>query len=110
VVFVGGGVPKNFIQQTKVVAFLLGNDRGGHTYAIQYTIDPPHFGGLSGCTFSEAVSWGKVAKSARMAQVFVDATIALPLVAHSLRESAKRERCPVFSWKGSELSLHYETR
>ena len=70
VVYIGGGVPKNFIQQTEVIAELVGKYSGGHSYAIQYTSDAPHFGGLSGCTFSEAVSWGKVSKEARMVQVF----------------------------------------
>ncbi len=111
VVFVGGGVPKNFIQQTKVVAALHGNDKGGHNYAIQYTIDPPYFGGLSGCTFSEAVSWGKVDSKARMAQAFVDATIALPFVAHALKGSGtKRRIAPRFDWQGSDLALRYEAR
>lgn len=111
VVFVGGGVPKNFIQQTKVVADLCGRYRGGHTYAIQYTIDSPHFGGLSGCTFSEGVSWGKIAKEARMIQVFVDATIALPIVVHALGESRTRRKAPPrFSWEEGELSLTYDGR
>lgn len=108
VVFVGGGVPKNFIQQTKVVADLSGRYRGGHNYAIQYTIDPPHFGGLSGCTFSEGVSWGKISKEARMIQVFVDATIALPIVVHALDESGTRRKAPPrFAWKEGELALRY---
>jgi len=111
VVFVGGGVPKNFIQQTKVVADLCGRYRGGHNYAIQYTIDSPHFGGLSGCTFSEGVSWGKIAKEARMIQVFVDATIALPIVVHALGESGtRRKTSPSYAWKEGELTLSYEER
>ena len=60
VIYIGGGVPKNFIQQTEVIAELIGDYSGGHSYAIQYTTDAPHWGGLSGCTFEEAVSWGKV--------------------------------------------------
>jgi deoxyhypusine synthase len=108
VVFVGGGVPKNFIQQTKVVADLSGRYRGGHNYAIQYTIDPPHFGGLSGCTFSEGVSWGKISKEARMIQVFVDATIALPIVVHALDERGVARRAPPrYTWKEGELTLRY---
>lgn len=110
VVFVGGGVPKNFIQQTKVISSLMGNDRGGHNYAIQYTIDSPHFGGLSGCTFSEAVSWGKVAKTARMAQAFVDATIALPLAVHALAEAAPaRKSVPLFIWSEQGLRVSYSS-
>ena len=109
VVFVGGGVPKNFIQQTKVVADLCGRYRGGHNYAIQYTIDPPQFGGLSGCTFSEGVSWGKIAREARMIQVFVDATIALPIAVHALEEGGSRRRSPPrFAWRDGDLTLAYD--
>ncbi|HZD43889.1 MAG TPA: deoxyhypusine synthase, partial [Methanomicrobiales archaeon] len=80
VVYVGGGVPKNFIQQTQVIASIHENELGGHAYAIQYTTDVPHFGGLSGCTFDEAVSWGKEAVTSPRVQCFCDATIALPIV------------------------------
>lgn len=100
VVYVGGGVPKNFIQQTEIIASLTGNDVEGHDYAIQFTTDAPHWGGLSGCTFDEAVSWGKVSRTARKVQVFVDATIALPIVVHALGEKwegMSRKR-PLFTW------------
>lgn len=104
VVYVGGGVPKNFIQQTEVIASILGMDIGGHDYAIQYTSDSPHWGGLSGCTFDEAVSWGKIAPQAKKVQVFVDATIALPIVTHALHEKTHNLKriVPVFSWDGPE--------
>jgi deoxyhypusine synthase len=84
VVYIGGGVPKNFIQQTQVIAAIHGEDHGGHDYAIQYTTDAPHWGGLSGCTFEEAVSWGKESPTSAKVQVFCDATIALPLVTSAL--------------------------
>jgi deoxyhypusine synthase len=84
VIYVGGGVPKNFIQQTQVISSIHEKDLGGHDYAIQYTTDSPHFGGLSGCTFDEAVSWGKESAGSMHVQVHVDATIALPLVISAL--------------------------
>jgi deoxyhypusine synthase len=111
VVYVGGGVPKNFIQQTEVIASILGIDVGGHDYAIQYTADAPHWGGLSGCTFDEAVSWGKIAVQAKKVQVFVDATIALPIVAHALHEKCCEltRKVPIFNWDGSEgLDIDYK--
>jgi len=110
VVYVGGGVPKNFIQQTEVIASLMGGDVEGHDYAIQYTTDAPHWGGLSGCTFDEAVSWGKIAGGARKVQVFVDATIALPIVAHALRERMEGvvRQGPVFDWSDDGLRVRYE--
>jgi len=100
VVYVGGGVPKNFIQQTEVVASIMGSDVNGHDYAIQYTTDVPHWGGLSGCTFDEGVSWGKIAPRAKKVQVFVDATIALPIVSHALHEKTRESdrQYPVFDW------------
>lgn len=109
VIYIGGGVPKNFIQQTEVIAELIGDYSGGHSYAIQYTADSPHWGGLSGCTFEEAVSWGKVKKDASKVQVFSDATITVPLVVQALRESGcKRKSVPVFDWKEEGLKLDYE--
>ncbi len=91
VIYVGGGVPKNFIQQTQVIGSIHNEELGGHDYAIQYTTDAPHWGGLSGCTFDEAISWGKESAETRQVQVHVDATIALPVVLSALIGSgAKR--------------------
>jgi deoxyhypusine synthase len=84
VIYVGGGVPKNFIQQTQVIASIHDRQAQGHDYAIQYTTDAPHWGGLSGCTFEEAISWGKEALEAPHVQCFCDATISLPLVTSAL--------------------------
>ncbi|HWQ68013.1 MAG TPA: deoxyhypusine synthase [Methanospirillum sp.] len=87
VIYIGGGVPKNFIQQTQVIGSIHKSDCTGHDYAIQYTTDTPHFGGLSGCTFEEAISWGKESCSCCKVQCFCDATIALPLVTSALISS-----------------------
>ena len=86
VIYLGGGTPKNFIQQTEVTASIMGADLPGHEYAIQIITDPPHWGGLSGCTFDEAQSWGKLAFDATTATVYCDATIALPIVVAALEE------------------------
>ncbi len=95
VIYLGGGTPKNFIQQSSVIYDMY--DRG-HKYAIQFTTDAPHWGGLSGCTFSEAKSWGKIQAKAKMVSVYVDATIALPIMttalAQSAAESAARRQLP----------------
>lgn len=80
VIYIGGGVPKNYIQQTEVIAETLGHDKGGHHYAIQITTDVPHWGGLSGCTFEEAQSWGKINRNATKAVVYVEASIGLSLM------------------------------
>jgi deoxyhypusine synthase len=100
VIYIGGGTPKNFIQQSEVVYSAgqsVNND--GHNYAIQITTDAPHWGGLSGCTFSEAKSWGKIASEANTVTVFSDATISLPILATALashREGKKRKYIPDF--------------
>jgi deoxyhypusine synthase len=98
VIYVGGGTPKNFIQQSSIV---YEHFERGHKYAIQFTADAPHWGGLSGCTFQEAQSWGKIHAKAKMASVHVDATIALPLIATALAQScadlAARRRKPAFT-------------
>jgi deoxyhypusine synthase len=80
VIYIGGGVPKNYIQQLSPMMDTLGSGMRAHDYAIQITTDDPKWGGLSGCTFKEAQSWGKVSKSASEATVHVDATIGLPLI------------------------------
>lgn len=93
VIYVGGGTPKNFIQQTEVTNIVHGRDMEGHRYAVQFVVDAPNWGGLSGCTFEEAVSWGKIAVDARMVTVLCDATIALPVVSSAVltrREGKKR--------------------
>jgi deoxyhypusine synthase len=70
----------------------------------------PHWGGLSGCTFSEAVSWGKVAREAKMVQVFSDATITIPVIVQALQSSGiRRKSHPVFDWGEGGLKLRYET-
>jgi deoxyhypusine synthase len=111
VIYLGGGVPKNFIQQTELLNLILGNALPGHEYAIQLTTDNPHFGGLSGCTFTEAQSWGKIAKGARMAQCFCDLTIGLPLLVQGLAEEEKLAHArpkPIFDWSGRHLKVTYQ--
>lgn len=77
---VGGGVPKNFAQDTVVAAEILGYEVDMHKYSIQITVADERDGGLSGSTLKEAHSWGKVNKS-REQMVYAEATLALPLIA-----------------------------
>ncbi|MFY9132405.1 MAG: deoxyhypusine synthase [Candidatus Methanoculleus thermohydrogenotrophicum] len=72
--FVGGGVPKNYILQSKLMT------ESGFDYAVQLTGDRPDLGGLSGATLDEARSWGKLTREARAVTVYGDATINLPLL------------------------------
>jgi deoxyhypusine synthase len=71
---IGGGVPKNFIQDTVVAADILGVDSPMHKYAIQLTVADERDGALSGSTLKEANSWGKV-DSGLEQMVFGEATI-----------------------------------
>lgn len=78
---VGGGVVKNFVQDTVVAADILGHDVNMHKYAIQLTVADERDGGLSGSTLKEASSWGKVDSSFEQ-MVFSEATMTLPIIAN----------------------------
>jgi deoxyhypusine synthase len=77
---IGGGVPKNFVQDTVVAADILGVDTPMHKYAVQLTVADEREGALSGSTLKEANSWGKV-DSGLEQMVFGEATITFPLLA-----------------------------
>jgi deoxyhypusine synthase len=84
VLYCGGGTPKNFIQQTEVTVRLIKRQTSGHRWAVQFITDSPQWGGLSGCSFSEAVSWGKIDPEGEQVTVHCDTTIALPMVASAV--------------------------
>lgn len=116
VIYIGGGVPKDFTQLLAVSLSLklkdqriprrkgFARDATGeyyypHRYAIQITTDSPQWGGLSGCTLEEAISWGKIANEGKRVTCYCDATIALPLITHALNERVNFKReAPDFSW------------
>jgi len=77
---VGGGVPKNFAQDTVVAAELLGHEAPMHKYAVQLTVADERDGALSGSTLKEASSWGKVSTTYEQ-MVFGEATLTFPLLA-----------------------------
>jgi deoxyhypusine synthase len=76
---IGGGVPKNFIQDTVVCAELLGKKVDMHKYAIQITVADSRDGACSSSTLKEASSWGKV-DITKEQMVFAEATTVLPLI------------------------------
>jgi deoxyhypusine synthase len=87
---VGGGVPRNWAQQIGPFWEVLEKRMPGgggsvrFWYGVRICPEPVHWGGLSGCTYSEGVSWGKFVppeEGGRFAEVYADATIAWPLVA-----------------------------
>ena len=77
---IGGGVPKNFIQDTVICAELLGKEVDMHKYAVQITVADSRDGACSSSTLKEASSWGKV-DLAQEQMVFAEATTVLPLIA-----------------------------
>ena len=76
---IGGGVPKNFVQDIVVAAEILEQHVPMHKYAVQITVADERDGALSGSTLKEANSWGKV-DTANEQMIFAEATIAMPLV------------------------------
>jgi len=122
VVYIGGGVPKDFTQLLAISISPKTMDEGvpgregfrrkglkeyyyPHKYAIQITTDSPQWGGLSGCTLEEAISWGKINEAGKRAVVYCDATIALPLIAHALCERITfKRKAPDLSWLFKGLS------
>ncbi|HHI80767.1 MAG TPA: deoxyhypusine synthase [Planctomycetes bacterium] len=81
---IGGGVPKNFIQDTVVAGEILGREElPMHKYAVQLTVADERDGALSGSTLREASSWGKVSTSKEQ-MVYGEASVTLPLLAGAL--------------------------
>lgn len=92
---IGGGVPRNWAQQVGPYLDLLQKRAGigdgirRFEYGVRICPEPTHWGGLSGCTYSEGVSWGKfvpVAEGGRYAEVYADATIAWPMMVKAVLE------------------------
>lgn len=77
---IGGGVPKNFVQDTVVCAEILGEEVEMHKYAVQITVADSRDGACSSSTLKEACSWGKV-DTAYEQMVFAEATSVVPLLA-----------------------------
>jgi deoxyhypusine synthase len=101
VIILGGGSPKNFYLQTQPQLWeVLGINKGGHDYFIQITQDAPHWGGLSGATPSEAVSWGKIKPEllSDSVVVYADTTLAFPLLAaYALTRAQPRARRELYT-------------
>lgn len=80
VLYLGGGVPKNYIQQAMQFA------PKGAEYGVQIKVDRPEFGGSSGADLKEGISWGKMSTEGNFVDVVCDATIALPIVVAALKD------------------------
>ena len=100
---VGGGVPKNFIQDTVVCAEILGHDDVAvHKYAVQITVADVRDGACSSSTLQEAASWGKVNTGIEQ-MVFAEAGSVMPLLASDAyhrghwKDRAKRAWAKLFA-------------
>ena len=92
---VGGGVPRNWAQQVCPYLDIISNRLDAKTtfkrykYGVRICPEPVHWGGLSGCTYQEGISWGKFvppSEGGRWAEVYADATIAWPLIVKAALE------------------------
>ncbi len=104
-IYVAGGVPKNYINDSVVMSYIFGLERG-HDYAVQVTTAVTQDGGLSGSTLGEAQSWGKIDKKARFAMAWVEPSVSLPLLAayaFDRHPAPPRDRLK-FTWEDHVLS------
>ncbi len=100
---IGGGVPRNWAQQVapylEIMRVRLNVDMPlrHFRYGVRLCPEPVHWGGLSGCTYSEGVSWGKFvapADGGRFAEVLADATVTWPLLVKAVQERLARDPAP----------------
>ena len=103
--YVAGGVPKNYINDSIVMGYIYGLERG-HDYALQITTAITQDGGLSGSSLKEGRSWGKIKKQAKTAMAWVEPSVALPLLTgyvlgKKLTKSRKRLK---LEWQKEKLT------
>src|SRR5687768_6649925 len=101
---IGGGVPRNWAQEVGPYIDIMNHRLGidlrppRFNYAIRICPEPTHWGGLSGCTYSEGVSWGKFVppgEGGRFAEVYADATTVWPLlIKGALEEIGRKKKAP----------------
>jgi deoxyhypusine synthase len=105
---IGGGVPRNWAQQVapylEITKKRLGIDVPLRVfqYGVRLCPEPVHWGGLSGCTYSEGISWGKFASredGGRYSEVLADATVAWPLLVKAVQERLAKKPAPGKSFR-----------
>ncbi len=104
-IYVAGGVPKNYINDSVVMGYIFGLKERGHRYAIQTTTAVTADGGLSSSTLDEAKSWGKIDRRASRSMAWVEPTVALPLlVTAAVQDELAKDRARLsLSWNGQLL-------
>jgi deoxyhypusine synthase len=109
-IVLGGGTPKNFINQASVQAEFYDDRVSGHRFAIQIVTDVPHFGGASGSSLEEAQSWGKLSIESEKVTVQSDVTVALPILVTALestvRDTLPKRKRPEFDPSGRQLVVN----
>ncbi len=103
---VGGGVPKNFLQQTgPMISQIIGMECPGENYVIQVTVDRPDAGGLSGATINEGKSWGKIPKAGEGNVIpYLDATVGVPIIFAYALENCKPRKLKRLSSRLPEIT------
>jgi len=94
---IGGGVPKNFIQDTVICAEVLGKEVPMHKYAVQITVADPRDGSCSSSTLKEASSWGKV-ETIFEKMVYAEATTVVPLIISYVYHRKDWKKRQKFEW------------
>jgi deoxyhypusine synthase len=94
---VGGGVPKNFAQDTVICAEILGKEVPMHQYAVQITVADVRDGACSSSTLKEASSWGKVETTYEQ-MVYAEATSVLPLIISYVYHKGDWKNRQKFRW------------
>jgi deoxyhypusine synthase len=109
-IVLGGGTPKNFINQASVQAEFYDDRVSGHKFAIQIVTDVPHFGGASGSSLEEALSWGKLSIESEKVTVHADVTLALPILVTALESTVQdglaRRKRPEFDPSSRQLVVN----
>ena len=110
VIFLGGGTPKSFLQQTEITASMVKQSIRGHKFGLEISLDLPESNSTSDRSFEEAQTWGRVAMDAKTISVLCDPTIAIPILVTALSQTGtraiKQRRRPQFNF-GRELGISF---
>lgn len=107
-IYIAGGVPKNYINDSVVMSYIFDKEDAGHEYCFQVTTAVINDGGLSSSTLDEAKSWGKVKAKANRAMAWVEPTVALPLIYGSVLQKglSKNRKAGGFEFENDILTKY----
>ena len=105
IIIVGGGVPKNYSQDSVVMAEMLGYNVDKHKFGIQISTADQRDGGLSGSTLREATSWGKNDKNMEDVMIWGEASVFFPLLVGYIFNKMKNK-----NRKGRNLSKVFDSK